>query len=78
MARSSSDQEKERVAEKAFAEMKVWLPVFDCMVIGPGLGRDELLLRTVSKVIQEARKAELPLVLDGVSAGDLPLLSVSC
>jgi ATP-dependent NAD(P)H-hydrate dehydratase len=62
---SSSHQEKERVAEKAFAEMKVWLPVFDCMVIGPGLGRDELLLRTVSKVIQEARKAELPLVLDG-------------
>ncbi|GAQ89591.1 hypothetical protein KFL_005400010 [Klebsormidium nitens] len=62
---SASAQEREQVAEKAFSAIREWLPRFDCLVVGPGLGRDDLLLRTVAKVIREARSAELPLVLDG-------------
>lgn len=37
----------------------------DCLVVGPGLGRDPLLLDIARSVIQRARAAGLPLVLDG-------------
>ena len=43
MARSCSNKEKDAVVEKSFNDMKVHLSRFDCLVIGPGLGRDELL-----------------------------------
>lgn len=38
---------------------------FDCVVIGPGLGREDVTLRAVSKIIGSAIKRGLPLVLDG-------------
>lgn len=34
------------------------------IVIGPGLGRDQLMQDTVAEIITEARKANIPLVLD--------------
>ena len=34
------------------------------IVVGPGLGRDELMQATAKKVIEEARKQRIPLVLD--------------
>lgn len=30
--------------EKVVADVGKWIQRFDCLVIGPGLGRDELLL----------------------------------
>ncbi|KFZ06334.1 hypothetical protein V501_07494 [Pseudogymnoascus sp. VKM F-4519 (FW-2642)] len=40
------------------------LPRFHVLVIGPGLGRDELMQDVCASVISEARKSGLPLVLD--------------
>lgn len=37
----------------------------DCLVVGPGLGRDPLLLDIARSVIQRAQTVGLPLVLDG-------------
>ncbi|KFY40536.1 hypothetical protein V495_05409 [Pseudogymnoascus sp. VKM F-4514 (FW-929)] len=40
------------------------LPRFHVLVIGPGLGRDQLMQDTCASVISEARKKGMPLVLD--------------
>ncbi|GFR52265.1 hypothetical protein Agub_g14800, partial [Astrephomene gubernaculifera] len=52
------------VAE-ATAEVESWFNRLDCLVVGPGLGRDPLLLDIARSVILRARAAKLPLVLDG-------------
>jgi ATP-dependent NAD(P)H-hydrate dehydratase len=43
-----------------------WLPNIHSLVIGPGLGRDEPTMETAKSIISEAKKLQLPLVLDGV------------
>jgi len=40
------------------------LPRLHVLVIGPGLGRDQLMQDTCAKVIEAARKANMPFVLD--------------
>jgi ATP-dependent NAD(P)H-hydrate dehydratase len=40
------------------------LPRLHVLVIGPGLGRDQLMQDTCAKVIEEARKQNMPFVLD--------------
>ncbi|KAG2429230.1 hypothetical protein HXX76_011000 [Chlamydomonas incerta] len=52
------------VAE-ATAEVEGWFNRLDCLVVGPGLGRDPLLLDIARAVILRARAAKIPLVLDG-------------
>lgn len=37
------------------------------IVIGPGLGRDPLMLETAARVIEEAKKKGMPFVVDAVS-----------
>lgn len=37
------------------------------IVIGPGLGRDPLMLETAARVIEEAKKKAMPFVVDAVS-----------
>lgn len=37
------------------------------IVIGPGLGRDPLMLQTAARVIEEAKKKGMPIVVDAVS-----------
>lgn len=49
----------------AVAEVESWFTRLDCIVIGPGLGRDPLLLDIARQVLLRARAAKLPLVLDG-------------
>ena len=44
--------------------MAVWLDRFDVLVIGPGLGRDPLIMSTVETIFEEARQREIPLVVD--------------
>lgn len=36
------------------------------IVVGPGLGRDPLMLQTAAKVIEEAKKKGMPFVVDAV------------
>ncbi|KAG2492620.1 hypothetical protein HYH03_009036 [Edaphochlamys debaryana] len=52
------------VAE-ATAEVEGWFNRLDCLVVGPGLGRDPLLLDIARSVIIRARALKMPLVLDG-------------
>ena len=40
------------------------LPRLHVLVIGPGLGRDKLMQDTCAKVIEAARKQNIPFVLD--------------
>lgn len=51
--------------EKVLAEISKWLGRFDCLVIGPGLGRDPLLLDCVAEIIHLAKQNKIPLVIDG-------------
>lgn len=38
---------------------------FDCLVVGPGLGRDPFLLDSVSEIMKHARQLNIPLIIDG-------------
>jgi hypothetical protein len=42
--RDLGEQEKGELKDKVLADVGKWLERFDCIVIGPGLGRDPLLL----------------------------------
>ena len=58
-----ADARRKRINEAASAVME-WLPRLDALVIGPGLGRDETIVETVMRVVEEATGIGLPLVVD--------------
>ena len=62
----TSEDKGTRIAEqKRLAEsMRKALLHLDALVIGPGLGRNEFVLKAIAKVIETAREQCLPLVLD--------------
>ncbi|CAN1310580.1 ATP-dependent (S)-NAD(P)H-hydrate dehydratase [Linum perenne] len=47
------------------AEVDKWMERFDCLVIGPGLGRDPFLLDCVSAIMRQAKLSNVPIVVDG-------------
>ncbi|GMH18814.1 hypothetical protein Nepgr_020655 [Nepenthes gracilis] len=53
------------VSSKVLAEVDKWLERFDCVVIGPGLGRDPFLLHCVTEIMKHARQLNIPIVIDG-------------
>lgn len=61
---SVREDEKESVSSKVLAEVGKWMERFDCLVVGPGLGRDPFLLDCVSKIMKLARQSNVPLVID--------------
>ncbi|TYK17171.1 ATP-dependent (S)-NAD(P)H-hydrate dehydratase [Cucumis melo var. makuwa] len=76
---SVRDEEKKFISERVLAEVDKWLERFDCLVIGPGLGRDPFLLDCVSEIIKHARQTNIPMVIDGdglfLITGNLHLVS---
>ncbi|XP_061994790.1 ATP-dependent (S)-NAD(P)H-hydrate dehydratase [Rosa rugosa] len=62
---SVRDEDKSFILEKVLGEVDKWMERFDCLVIGPGLGRDPFLLDCVSKIIKHARQSNVPIVIDG-------------
>lgn len=42
--REIGEEERTKLKEKVLADVGKWLERFDCIVIGPGLGRDSILL----------------------------------
>ena len=50
--------------ESVISEVIGMLNRIHVLVIGPGLGRDDLMLKTSAEVIREARKRRLPFILD--------------
>ncbi|KAK2706813.1 ATP-dependent (S)-NAD(P)H-hydrate dehydratase-like isoform X2 [Artemia franciscana] len=45
-------------------QLKQWLPKFQAVTVGPGLGRQEGTLKMVAEIIGEVRKLDLPMVVD--------------
>ncbi|XP_042967176.1 ATP-dependent (S)-NAD(P)H-hydrate dehydratase isoform X2 [Carya illinoinensis] len=62
---SVRDQDKLSISGKILAEVDKWMERFDCLVVGPGLGRDPFLLDCVSKILKHARQSNVPIVIDG-------------
>lgn len=48
----------------ALEQIEQWLPRLHVLVIGPGLGRADNVLKLVSQLIQKCRSLSLPLVID--------------
>ncbi|KAL5182434.1 ATP-dependent (S)-NAD(P)H-hydrate dehydratase [Glycine soja] len=59
------EEHKSSIASKVLAEVDKWLERFDCLVVGPGLGRDPFLLDCVSEIMRHARRSNIPIVIDG-------------
>lgn len=57
-------QREQKEVDKAVGAIEHWLPRFDVMVIGPGLGRDAWVNATVTEVIKSLRKDNKPVVID--------------
>ncbi|KAJ4954720.1 hypothetical protein NE237_011503 [Protea cynaroides] len=62
---SIKEDEKRSISAKVLAEVSKWMERFDCLVVGPGLGRDPFLLDCVSEIMKLARKSQIPIVIDG-------------
>ncbi|CAN1310575.1 ATP-dependent (S)-NAD(P)H-hydrate dehydratase [Linum perenne] len=62
---SVREEERSNVAAKVVAEVDKWMERFDCLVIGPGLGRDPFLLDCVSAIMRQAKLSNVPIVVDG-------------
>lgn len=50
--------------EQACNKVEAWLPRMSTLVIGPGLGRDDLVLSIVGAVLAKARQQNIPMVID--------------
>lgn len=61
---SSAQSSSEDGAEAVAARIIDMLPRLHVLVIGPGLGRDPLMQDTIARVIEAARKQNMPVVLD--------------
>ncbi|KAK9104630.1 hypothetical protein Scep_021474 [Stephania cephalantha] len=62
---SVRDEDKGFISSKTVAEVAKWIERFDCLVIGPGLGRDPFLLDCVGEILKLARRSNIPVVIDG-------------
>ncbi|KAL2339156.1 hypothetical protein Fmac_013602 [Flemingia macrophylla] len=62
---SIGEECKRSISSKVVAEVDKWMERFDCIVVGPGLGRDPFLLDCVSEIIRHARQSNIPIVIDG-------------
>ncbi|XP_027330650.1 ATP-dependent (S)-NAD(P)H-hydrate dehydratase isoform X2 [Abrus precatorius] len=59
------EEYKRSISNDVLAEVDKWMERFDCLVVGPGLGRDPFLLDCVSEIIRHARQSNIPIVIDG-------------
>ncbi|KAL1548574.1 ATP-dependent NAD(P)H-hydrate dehydratase [Salvia divinorum] len=62
---SVRDEDKKSILAKVIEEVDKWMERFDCVIIGPGLGRDPFLLDCVSNIMKHARQFNVPMVIDG-------------
>ncbi|RMX67029.1 hypothetical protein KXD40_004178 [Peronospora effusa] len=59
------ESQRARALLEAVERITQVLPRLDALVIGPGLGRDASVQEIVRKIIEKAKEANLPLILDG-------------
>ncbi|XP_035459908.2 ATP-dependent (S)-NAD(P)H-hydrate dehydratase isoform X1 [Scophthalmus maximus] len=48
----------------AVEEIEKWLPRLHGLVVGPGLGREDFLLKTAKEVIEKSKTRDIPIVID--------------
>ena len=51
--------------EYGMEEVDAWLPRLDCVVIGPGLGRNQSMLGRISLVLKKIVDLNIPVIIDG-------------
>ncbi|CAI7771386.1 unnamed protein product [Closterium sp. NIES-53] len=56
--------QRKEIVDAAVKTVSDWLPRMDCVVIGPGLGRDSLVQECVADIMSAARQASIPMVID--------------
>ena len=54
----------EDLSASAVEKVSEWLPKLSCVVFGPGLGRDPLIMSTAEKLIHKACDLNIPMVID--------------
>lgn len=54
-----------RDVDEAMAQIRPWLQRMACVIVGPGLGDDPLVVETAAAVVAAARQANIPLLVDG-------------
>jgi len=64
LSKSSTSEEQSELCEEAVDKIAKWLPKFDAVVVGPGLGRDPMMMSTVKKVMLSCKERDLPMVID--------------
>lgn len=55
----------EQVKEQVVHDLTAWIKPLHALVVGPGLGRDPLVLACAMSAVAAARERELPVILDG-------------
>jgi len=50
--------------EYGMEEIDAWLPRLHCIVMGPGLGRNQSMLGRISLILEKVKAANLPIVID--------------
>jgi ATP-dependent NAD(P)H-hydrate dehydratase len=58
------DSDKERI-DAAVSEFERLAPRFDSVICGPGLGRDDVTLQTLLRILEVCKRRLLPTVIDG-------------
>lgn len=48
----------------AVEEIEKWLPRLHSLVVGPGLGREDTLLKTAKEVIEKTKARDIPIIID--------------
>ncbi|XP_059851823.1 ATP-dependent (S)-NAD(P)H-hydrate dehydratase isoform X1 [Delphinus delphis] len=59
----------------AVQDVEKWLPRLHALVVGPGLGRDDVLLENVKGILEASRTRGIPIVIDAVSVASSPVPS---
>ena len=60
----ASTSGRRELADRAVDRVSEWLPKLSCLVVGPGLGRDPLVLLQAELVMAKALEMRVPLVVD--------------
>jgi len=61
----SSSENRGNMEAKIVEDVCTWFKALHVLIIGPGLGRDPAIMHSTKIIIQRAKDAKLPLVIDG-------------
>lgn len=62
----NDDEKSKKLIEKSVEAVQNWFTRLSVLIIGPGLGRDPIVIKTVTEIITLAKDLNIPIILDGV------------